>query len=73
MREYPFHFVPALRSKSHSGPIAMSPPGDHVKWTLVAKFESWLWNSSSTRYQSMKLSTSMWLAYPVSGSVKFLP
>jgi hypothetical protein len=39
--------------------MAMSPPGVQVKWTLVVKSESWFLNSSSTRYQSMKLSTSI--------------
>ena len=63
----PFHLVPALRSKSHTGPIAMSPPGVQVKWTLEKKFESWLWNSSSTRYQSMKLSRSMCCSVAVLG------
>ena len=53
----PFHFVPPLRSKSHTGPKTKRLPGTQLKFTLDWKLESWLAKSSSTRYQSMSRRT----------------
>ena len=61
----PCHLVPALRSKSHTGPMAKRPPGVQVRLTLVWKLESWLRKNSSTRYQSTKEPTSTRGRYPV--------
>ena len=49
--------MPALRSKSQTGPKTKRFPGTQLKWTLDWKLESWLAKSSSTRYQSMSLRT----------------
>ena len=53
------HRVPALMSKSHTGPNSNRLPGLQVKFTLDWKLESWLPKSSSTRYQSMSSLVSM--------------
>ena len=49
--------MPALRSKSQTGPKTKRFPGTQLKLTLDWKLESWLAKSSSTRYQSMSLRT----------------